>query len=207
MTFDYTRKSAVKYPSLSKVLDFTMTSEKRKFLEEWKARIGEEVAEQILVEARDKGKALHLLSERFLLNQPLIQDGDTISNEDRKSFNSMKMMLRNITKVYGIETPLYSDILRVNGRADLVCQWKNNEDAIVDFKISRRAKSEDDIYDYKLQTAFYGIAHNEMFGTEINKGIILMVTYNGDPLQFQYKLDDYYEPLIERIEQYYERNN
>jgi genome maintenance exonuclease 1 len=85
--------------------------------------------------------------------------------------------------VWGQECALYSPSLEVAGRCDLVGKYKGIP-VIVDFKTAGRVKGHKDIGDYKLQLAFYACAHNEMFGTNIRDGVILMVAQTGFPMEF-----------------------
>jgi genome maintenance exonuclease 1 len=51
--------------------------------------------------------------------------------------------------------------------------WKDRP-AIMDFKQSNKVKKREYIADYFLQLAAYALAHDEMHGTEIDQGVILM---------------------------------
>jgi hypothetical protein len=51
--------------------------------------------------------------------------------------------------------------------------WKGRP-AIMDFKQTNRPKKREWIEDYFLQLAAYAAAHNEMHGTTIDQGVILM---------------------------------
>jgi hypothetical protein len=45
--------------------------------------------------------------------------------------------------------------------------------------------------------------HNEMFGTDIVDGVILMTAAGGFPQEFHVDLLDYVEPLVARIDEFY----
>ena len=47
----------------------------------------------------------------------------------------------------------------------------DNAESIVDFKQSNKPKRREWIEDYKLQLAAYALAHNEVYGTKIDKGV------------------------------------
>lgn len=192
------------YPSITTILGNTPTAEKQKSLNDWRNSLGAGKADAITEEARRRGTAVHTLAERYLLGQELEQKGDLFKEDDKKAFNVLKLKLKNIVEVWGQEKVLYSDVLEVAGRCDLICVYKEFP-AIVDYKTARRIKNKDEIEDYKLQLAFYSIAHNEMFGTDIKNGIILMVSDGGFPLEFSFKLEEFYEPLIERVEKFYKK--
>ena len=57
-------------------------------------------------------------------------------------------------------------------------------EAIIDFKTSKKIKKEEWIVDYYLQCCAYALAHNEMYGTNIQKGVILMVSRDNKFKEF-----------------------
>jgi ATP-dependent exoDNAse (exonuclease V) beta subunit len=118
-------------------------------------------------------------------------------------YKSLRLELKKINKVYGQEVVLYSDALGVAGRCDLVAEYQNTL-TIVDYKTSSRVKSVDEIGDYWLQTAFYAMAHNEMFGTNIDKLVILMGVENKMPMVFKKTInDEMLLKLCERVSTFY----
>jgi hypothetical protein len=48
--------------------------------------------------------------------------------------------------------------------------------SIIDFKQTNKPKRDEWIEDYKLQMAAYAMAHNYVYGTGIEQGVILMCT-------------------------------
>lgn len=199
----YDLKNNKKYPSITTVLGRTTSEEKRQSLENWRKSLGEEEADKRSKEAANRGTKLHLLAERYLKNEPLINDGEDISQKEMGIFNGIKLALNKIDEVWGQEVVLYSDVLEVAGRCDLIGKYKGVP-SIIDFKTTTKLKSKSDIEDYFLQTSFYGMAHNELFGTRINNIVILMVNELGFPLEFIEKIDNYAIPLIDRVDFYYD---
>lgn len=189
------------YPSITTILGHTMPQEKQEILAKWRERIGEKEAEKIFKHSGKRGSDMHEMIEKYLLKQPILFNKYTKDSIDM--FSSIKMHLREITEIYGLEVALFSDKLGVAGRTDCVGRFANNE-SIIDFKTSRRIKTEDDIEDYWLQCTFYAIAHNEQYGTKIHNGVIIMATEAGIPLIFKQDLVPYVEKLVNRIEQYNE---
>ena len=59
--------------------------------------------------------------------------------------------------------------------------------------------------DYRLQLTAYALMHNELFGTDIEQGVILMTSDGGFPQEFKVNLLEYVEPLVERIQLFYDR--
>ena len=84
----------------------------------------------------------------------------------------------------------------------------NGTAAIMDFKQTNKPKKTEWIEDYFLQLCAYSHAHNQMFGTEINKGVILMCSKD-----YQYQewilegdaFNHYSNIWWDRVAQYYEQ--
>ena len=80
--------------------------------------------------------------------------------------------LGKVTEFWGTEVPLYFPQIYA-GTTDCVGQHEGVE-AIMDFKQTNRPKKTEWIEDYFLQLAAYAEAHNEVYGTKIQRGVILM---------------------------------
>lgn len=191
------------YPSITTVLGGTQEVDKKSSLEAWKARVGNKEAKRIGDAAASRGTNTHLMLERYLRNEdPKLE---TFPPEHIKMFNSLRLQLKNINIVYGQEVVLYSDILGVAGRCDLVAEY-NGEMTIVDYKTSTRVKSINEIGDYWLQLSFYLTAHNELYNTNIEKMVILMAVENKLPMVFKKSIDDeLLLKLAERTTEFYEK--
>ena len=190
------------YPSITTVLGQSLPMEKQNVLNAWRARVGNKEADRVSKAACDRGTNTHLMLERFLRNEdPRIEE---FPDDHVKIFKSLKLELKKINRVYGQEVVLYSDLLGVAGRCDLVAEYQGTI-AIIDYKTSSRVKSADEIGDYWLQAAFYALAHNEMFGTEIDKMVIMMGVENKLPLIFRKSLtDELIEDLVLRVHKFYQ---
>lgn len=177
----------------------TEPAEKKEALKKWQESLGVQKAAEVSKKATDHGTNVHLLTERFLKGEdPLAPiGGKPVPFDDINAFNALKLLLKKIDEVWGQEVPLYSTSLEVCGRCDFVGIYKGRP-VIVDFKTSSRIKSKSDIHSYKLQLAFYAKAHNEMFGTDIQEGVILMVAETGFPMEFIVKLSEVETELRER---------
>jgi genome maintenance exonuclease 1 len=175
------------YPSITTVLGHTPTEETKAWLGAWKARVGESEAARKSKLATDRGTNVHLMLERFVRGEDIRKDEFPV--EHVRIFNSMKLELTKINAVVGQEMVLYSNTFKVAGRCDMVAEHQG-ELSIVDYKTSTRIKDAKDIGDYWIQTAFYALAHNEMFGTNIEKLVIMMGVENKLPLVFKKRIDE-----------------
>lgn len=212
MKFQYTDISTVSHqgrrwydtpagfmPSITTVLGYTEPEEKKASLKKWQESLGPVKAAQVSKAATDRGTNVHLLCERFLKGEKVDApiNGQPVPGPDMQSFNALKLKLNKIDEVWGQEVALYSTSLELAGRCDLIAVYKG-QPVIIDFKTSSRIKTHKDIDGYKLQLAFYAQAHNEMFGTDIKEGIILMVAESGFPQEFKVPLEEQLPELKQR---------
>ena len=192
------------YPSITTVLGFTETEEKKQSLKRWQDSLGADKAAQVSKAATDRGTNVHLLCERYLKSEKVdaLIDGKPVPEADIQSFNALRMKLNKIDEVWGQEVALYSHEVEIAGRCDLIAVYKGVP-VIIDFKTASRVKHHEDIGNYKVQLAFYAIAHNSMFGTDIQEGVILMVAGSGFPQEFRVKLSDHIAELKERSQTFW----
>jgi genome maintenance exonuclease 1 len=109
-----------------------------------------------------------------------------------QTFSSIRSILdTNIGTIYGIEALLYSRLLQAAGTADLLAQY-NGVNSIIDFKTSKRIKTEDQIEGYFIQTAAYSIMANEHSGVKFPQIVIIMAVDNEDPIVFVRRSRDYF---------------
>ena len=91
-------------------------------------------------------------------------------------------LFRPLQEVYGVEVPLYSPGLYA-GTTDVVGVYEGRE-SIIDFKQSNKYKKREWIDDYFVQCAAYATAHNYVYGTQIQSGVILISVKGGDVLRY-----------------------
>ena len=156
-------------PSVTSVLSKTKDKE---FLRRWKQRVGEKKAQKILDESSRIGTALHLFIERFV-NDTGYKDLTKIgAKAEQMAQVIIKQGLKDVTEVWGSEIHLYYPG-KYAGTTDMVGIYKGRP-AIIDFKQTNRPKKREWIQDYLMQLSAYGMAHNKIFGTDIDQGIIMM---------------------------------
>ena len=193
-------------PSVTTILDATKPEEAKQALQNWRNRVGHKQAQAITTEAAGRGTRLHKWLENFV---KLGETGEPGSNPySQQSHLMAKTIIDNglskCNEFWATEASLYFPEMYA-GTTDLVGVHDNSE-AIIDFKQSNREKKEEWITDYFLQVVFYGTAHNEMFGTNIRKGVILMCTKDNKYQEFIIdgkKWDEYTLKMWARLEQYY----
>lgn len=197
-------------PSVTTVLSATETDEDAAGLQDWRDFIGNAAADEIVREACTIGTFMHENLERRLLGQPDHQGNMPIRVLARRMADTIQSAAwPNITELWGQEAKLYYEGLYA-GTTDLVGLWKG-EEAIMDYKNSRKPKSKDKIKNYFMQGCAYALAHNRMYNTDIKK-VVLFICVREDPKNLVYQefmiegdeFDMYTDMWIQRVHKYYE---
>jgi len=183
----YATPDGKRLPSVTTVLDKTKPEEKKVALNEWRKRVGVENAQKITTEAANRGTRMHTYLEDYIKQGQLRERG---SNPFGWASHAMAQTviedgLINVNEIWGVEVPLYFPGLYA-GTTD-GCGLHLNEESILDYKQTNKPKREEWIEDYYLQLTAYALAHNEVYGTNIRKGVVLMcvkppVDEMGNPL-------------------------
>ena len=210
-----------KVPSVTTILGATQPEEKKQSLQNWRNSVGAERAQAITTEAANRGTRMHKYLEDYIRNGVISERGS-----NPYSWASHKMAqtviedgLKNVNEIWGVEIPLYFPQMYA-GTTD-GCGLHMGEESILDYKQTNKEKKREYIEDYFLQLVAYSEAHNEVYGTKIRKGVILMcVKPDIDPMTMEpMNRPQYQEFILEgneydkhvniwwhRLEQYYMLN-
>ncbi len=189
------------YPSITMVLGNTQSEDKKKSLEGSRNWLGKDKADLVSKQATDRGTNVHTMVEQFLKKQPI--NCPNATQNDISLFNSLKLKLKPINKIYGQEVVLYSNLIEIAGRCDFIGEY-DGIPVIADWKTSSKIKDINMIEDYFIQASFYAIAHNEMFGTDIQNIIIFIAVENSLPQVFKKSIsNDYVDKLMDKAEKFY----
>ena len=163
-----------KLPSVTTILAATQSDEKRASLEAWKNKVGGIEAERIKNTAANRGTAMHSYLEMHINGENLLDL--TIEGLAARGMAQtiIDKGLIELQEIWGNEVVLYYPELYA-GQTDL-CGVYQGRDSIIDFKQSNKPKKDEWIEDYKLQLAAYATAHDCVYGTKIEQGVILMCT-------------------------------
>lgn len=156
------------------------TSDKTGLLE-WRAWVGDKEADRIRDEATGLGTLMHTHLENWMTGDERPGGNNLVRQMARNMADTIiNRGLVNVTEVWAMEEMLYYPGLYA-GTADLIGIHKG-EPCIMDYKTTRKMKTKEQILDYSHQLAAYAMAHNEIYGTDINKGVIFMV---GRELEYE----------------------
>jgi genome maintenance exonuclease 1 len=189
----YTLPDGTKLPSVTTVLG----AQKKDAIMAWRKRVGEDVANAISKKATGRGTNVHTLCERYLNNEPL---GDVMPDAV-EMFRSLKPLLNNIDNIHYQECALWSKQLGMAGRVDCIGEY-DGVLSVIDFKTSKKIKTEAHIEDYFWQTSAYALMYEEMIGRPIDNIVIIMAVENEQPLLFKQKTSDHIHGLVKAIKFY-----
>lgn len=189
-------------PSVTTILDKTKPKEKREALNNWKKRVGETEAQRIITEAANVGTQMHNMLEAWVKNEEYTGE-NTI--QSRMMADTVKKNVEPyLDEVWGSEVNLcYPELYA--GTTDLVGVYKGKP-TIMDFKQTNKPKKREWIDDYFMQGAAYGLAHNEMFGSEIQSIAIFMCSRDCEWQLFEVdvvEFDKWATMWTKRVEEFY----
>lgn len=170
----YATPDGSKLPSVTTILDKTKSEEKKQVLEQWRRRVGHAQAQAITTEAANRGTRMHTYLERYIKEGAIPQRGANPFSWPSHAMAEevVNQGLANVTEFWGIEVPLYFPAVYA-GTTDGAGIHLGQE-SILDYKQTNKPKKREWIDDYFMQLCAYAEAHNEVYGTKIKKGVVLM---------------------------------
>lgn len=197
--------SSDKLPSVTTVLGQTQTSDKAASLQRWRDKVGNETARKITQEAAARGTSMHLYLEKYCLGEGYLDMTD-VGNVAKHMAEKIvdKGIDNRLTEIYGNEAVLYYPGLYA-GSCDLIGEL-DGQITIIDFKQTNKPKQREWIGDYFLQMAAYGMAHDAVYDTAIEKGVILMCSKDLYYQEFVIEGKEYRSAkhgFLRRLDQFY----
>ena len=189
-------------PSVTTILGKTKDQE---FLKKWKAKVGEAKAEEIKNLSSKRGTAMHKYLECYIEGKGYEDLTDIGVQAKPMAQKIIDIGLAPVDEWYGSEVMLHYPGLYA-GSTDLVCRH-NGMDTIIDFKQANRPKNKDWIEDYYLQIAAYCMAHDYVYGSQIQQGIIMVCTPDLYFQEFKFKdheLRQWKHKFLKRLDMYHE---
>ena len=166
--------------------------------------MGDKIADQIRDRAAARGTAMHTYLEHYLDGTgykdltPMGRQAETMANK------IIETGLGDLEELWGLETTLYYPDLYA-GATDVVGIY-DGQPAIIDFKQSNKPKRRDRIMDYFEQLGAYTMAQNQVYGTKIQSGIVLMCTKDFLFQKFEVSGREFVRhqhAFLRKVDQYY----
>ena len=193
-----------KLPSVTTIIGATQSEEKKKSLADWKARLGDQAADRVRDIAALRGTAMHTFLEAYVQgtgHKDLTRVGQEAEPMAKKIISDG---LIDLDEIWGSEVTLYYPELYA-GATDVVGIY-NGRESIIDFKQTNKPKRREWIEDYFVQLGAYAMAHNYVYQTKIQSGIILMCSKDGFFQKFEVfdqEFVKYQHEFLKRVDQYY----
>ena len=203
------RYAAPGHPPVASVTTILDGTKDKTHLIQWRKRVGEKKAQEIVTEAAGVGTRMHKYLEDYIDTGEWPDPG---SNPYAQQAHMMATQIKekamvDVDEIWGSEVPLYVPGIYA-GTTDLVGVYKG-QPCIMDFKQTNKPKKLEWVEDYFLQLTAYAIAHNEVHGTDIREGHVFMCSRAGEYQQFDIwpdEFDDWKEEWWKRVYAYYEKH-
>ena len=193
-----------KLPSVTTIISATQSEEKKQGLANWKARLGDHAADRVRDIAALRGTAMHTFLDAYVRgtgHKDLTSVGKEAEPMAKKIISDG---LSGLDEIWGSEVVLYYPDLYA-GATDIVGIY-NGEESIIDFKQTNKPKRREWIDDYFIQLGAYAMAHNYIYRTEIQSGIILMCSKDKLFQKFEVygkEFVRYQHAFLRKVDQYY----
>lgn len=202
----YVTPTGEKLVSVTTILDRTKSEHEKQILIDWKNKVGEDEAHRIATTAAARGTKMHTFLEHYVLADRLL-DANTGADEIQSRRMAQVIVdnaFQNIDEIWGSEISLYHTGLYA-GSTDATGMWKGKP-AIIDYKQSNKPKRREWLSNYFAQVASYAAAHNNMYNTKIQTGVILLCTQEFEYQEFVIEGDEFEywtNHWWDRVAQYY----
>ena len=196
-----------KLPSVTTILQATQDAEKAESLQRWAQKVGQSEAERIKNVAAKRGTAMHSYLETYIQGGKVLDLRDVGREASGMAETIIAKGFKDLEEIWGSEVTLFYPNLYA-GATDL-CGIYQGRESIIDFKQSNKPKKAEWITDYKLQMIAYAMAHNCVYGTDIDQGVILMCTPDNFFQKFTINGREFRElkwEWLKRIDNYYATN-
>ena len=193
-----------KLPSVTTILGQTQTAEKAEGLARWRDRVGADEAQRITDQAASRGTAMHSILEHYVLGKNRLDLTDIGQEAHKMADVVIDKGLSHLDEIWGSEVALYYPELYA-GATDLVGIYKNAE-SIIDFKQTNKPKRREWVEDYFIQLGAYAMAHNYVYQSKIQQGVVLMCSKDGYFQEFivsEKEFQEYQHKWLKRVDLYY----
>ena len=198
----YQTPDGERLPSVTTILSATkdMTA-----LNEWRKRVGHEKAQQITTEAAGVGTAMHANLERFLIGEQRQPGNNPVHVQANKMADVIiENGLSNMSEIWAMEQSLYFPGL-YSGTTDGIGVF-NGEPCVFDHKQTNKPKKAEWLDDYYMQLCAYILAHNEVYGTNIRRGVVFMCSRDLQYQQFDLLPENFnmwQDRWLDKVAEYY----
>lgn len=197
-THIYFTPDGKKLRSVTTMINQTKSKEDKKKLQDWKDKQGHDVANYIFSTASKIGLETHKLNENYINMKVKDTDYSLLAHAHHDNFIPY---LNKISTVYGIESKLYSDSMKLAGTADCIGTY-DGKLSIIDYKTKRSLQAMEWMTDYFIQVTAYSKMWEELTDQKIEQIVILASSEQNTMQEFVSEPELYYDLLAKRLEMF-----
>ena len=193
-------------PSVTTILQETQSDEKKASLANWRQKVGENEADRIKNEAASRGTAMHSFLEYYIRGDKLLD----LSDEGQVASGMGQVIIdqgfSELKEIWGSEVTLFYPGLYA-GSTDL-CGIYSGRESIIDFKQTNKPKRKEWIDEYFMQLGAYAMAHDVIYNTCVDQGVILMCSKDGFFQKFTStgkEFTRFNHKFLEKVGQFYQK--
>ncbi|NXP55806.1 MGME1 exonuclease, partial [Heliornis fulica] len=205
-----------KIPSVTRILQQTMSPQQAFYLERWKQKMILELGQDGFAEHVKKlflqGELFHAALESVFMSEEMAtkeQEEDVISGY----LSSVQHVLKDISEVKALESAVHHETLQYLGLVDCVAKYRGQL-CVIDWKTSEKQKPLlKNTFDNPLQIAAYigAINHDASYDFQVSScGLIVVAYKNGSPAHPHFMdpglCSQYWNKWLLRLEEYMDRN-
>ena len=193
-------------PSVTTIIQETQSDEKKASLSNWRQKVGENEAEKIKNTAAARGTLMHSFLEYYVRGDKLLD----LSDEGQVASGMGQVIIdqgfSELKEIWGSEVTLFYPGLYA-GSTDL-CGIYSEHESIIDFKQTNKPKRKEWIDDYFVQLGAYAMAHDVIYNTCVDQGVILMCSKDGFFQKFTStgkEFTRFKHKFLEKVGQFYQK--
>ncbi|XP_063247313.1 mitochondrial genome maintenance exonuclease 1 isoform X2 [Prinia subflava] len=194
-----------KMPSVTRILQQTLSPQQVFYLERWKQKMIEELGKDGFEEYTKTLESIFLSEEMAARDQA---EDDTVAGY----LSSVGHVLEDISEVKALESGVHHETLQYLGLVDCVAKYRGQL-CVIDWKTSEKPKPFlQNTYDNPLQVAAYigAINHDANYDFQVRCGLIVVAYKNGSPAHPHFMDPDlcsqYWNKWLLRLEEYMDKN-
>uniref|UniRef100_H0XND4 Mitochondrial genome maintenance exonuclease 1 n=2 Tax=Otolemur garnettii TaxID=30611 RepID=H0XND4_OTOGA len=203
-------------PSVTRILQQTMTKQQTFYLERWKQRMILELGEDGFKEYTSniflQGKRFHEDLEYILSLSPQGNVKERGENLESGYIQSVQHILKDVSGVRALESAVQHETLKYSGLLDCVAEYQGKL-CVIDWKTSEKPKPFiRNTFDNPLQVVAYmgAMNHDPNYSFQVQCGLIVVAYKDGSPAHshvMDAKLcSHYWAKWLLRLQEYTEKN-
>ncbi|NWQ75493.1 MGME1 exonuclease, partial [Columbina picui] len=204
-----------KMPSVTRVLQQTMSPQQTFYLERWKQKmvleLGKDGFDEYTKNLFLQGELFHAALESIFLSEEIATKEQGKDIVISGYLSSVQHVLKDISEVKALESAVQHETLQYLGLVDCVAKYRGQL-CVIDWKTSEKPKpSLKNTFDNPLQVAAYigAINHDPSYDFQVSCGLIVVAYKNGSPAHPHFMDPDlcmqYWNQWLLRLEDYMDR--